>query len=300
MLKGMNTPQRALFGVLFYILLSLGCESEPPARQGNGRKQDEPAKTQKKTEQDKPLADASQVQPSSNGVKNGSAEPQRPDPAVQVAKKDQPKEPPKFSDWSRTKLGDNIWLETQGEKKDKRRVLVGAIVCLRQGNYGLECLLCRRGTKEHESILVTTADARVIHGALEVSGAKAGSPVQYEPKFQSPHGQAIKITAAYEQDGKLVTMSPQKWILNQKTRKELEHGWVFAGSKLYKNLEDVDRPPHYAANVDGGYICISNVPSALLDLPINSPKAIDDRIFEPNTKNIPPLDSFVTLILEMP
>src|SRR5262249_42398224 len=40
----------------------------------------------------------------------------------------------------RAALGQNVWLETVG---DRRRVVVGAEVCLREGQYALECLLCR-------------------------------------------------------------------------------------------------------------------------------------------------------------
>src|SRR5438094_8893789 len=47
----------------------------------------------------------------------------------------------------RTKLGRNVWLESKGKE---RRVVVESAICLREGSYGLECLLCRRGTKEHE------------------------------------------------------------------------------------------------------------------------------------------------------
>lgn len=294
----MKPLQRLASVVLLFALISLGCESEPASRPAGNRKTSDPAKVPAKKE-DKPAMPRTSEPGRETSSTTEPAQTTEPgEPPVQVAKKEPPKDPPKFDDWARTKLGDSLWLETQGEKKEKRRVLVGTLVCLRKGNYGLECLLCRKGTKEHESILVTTADARIIHSALEVAGAKAGAPVQYEPEFKSPHGDKIKVTAVFEQNGKLVTMPAQKWITNQKTKKELEHPWVFAGSRLYKNLDDVNLPPRYAANDEGGYICISNVPTALLDLPIQSPKAIDDRIFEPNTQNIPPLDAFVTLILE--
>src|SRR5947199_4789013 len=102
------------------------------------------------------------------------------------------KEPSAQEGWKRSKpLGENLWLETQG---DKRRVLVAAAVCLREGTYGLECLLCKRGTKEHESLLVTTADARIIHFALEAAKIKAGAPVQFEPKFAPPKGDKVKVS----------------------------------------------------------------------------------------------------------
>lgn len=207
------------------------------------------------------------------------------------------KEPPAFAGWKRARLGDGVWMETQGAKGEKRRVLVSAKVCLREGSYALECLLCRSNTKEHESILATSADARVIHTALVAAGAKPGAPVSYEPKFQPPQGQPIKITLAYTKKGEVVTVPAQQWILDKKTKKPLELEWVFAGSKVFPN-EDAAKLPHYAANLDGGYICITNLVSALLDLPINSPKPIDDRICDFNTPKIPAVDTSVVLILE--
>jgi hypothetical protein len=38
--------------------------------------------------------------------------------------------------------------------------------------------------------------------------------------------------------------------------------------------------------------------SALMDLPIASPKALADRVYEANTERIPPKETKVTVILE--
>lgn len=198
-------------------------------------------------------------------------------------------------EWKRKQLGPSVWIETQG---DKRRIVVDAIVCLREGSYGLECLLCRKHTKEHESILTTEANGQMIHAGLLVAGGKPGAPVQYEPEFKSPSGSAVKIKLKYPVKNKSVVVPAQTWIRHAKTKQDLEHDWVFAGSRLFKNQEDETQPPIYAANSDGGYICISNVMSAMLDLPINSPKSLEDRVYEPHTERIPPLETKVEVILE--
>ena len=130
----------------------------------------------------------------------------------------------------------------------------------------------QRGTKEHESILVTTADASLIHFTLEAARLKPGSPVQYEPKFAPPRGDKVKVTLLYEEKGKWVTTPAQKWVRQGKTKKDLEYDWVFAGSRLYKNADDPDAKPIYLANNDGGVICIANVLSAMLDLPTTAPR----------------------------
>src|ERR1700722_19251578 len=48
----------------------------------------------------------------------------------------------------KTLLGPNVYLEVQGKR---RRVLIDAEVCLRRGQ--LELFLCRKESKEHESIV---------------------------------------------------------------------------------------------------------------------------------------------------
>jgi hypothetical protein len=204
-----------------------------------------------------------------------------------------PKPPAKpAGEAKKAQIGRNVWLEVQGER---RRVLIAATVCRREGQ--LEQLLCRKQTKEHEAILAADLDARDIHKALLVAGAKPGSTVRYQPKFEAPTGSRIKVSLQYEDKGKPVTVPAQRWIRNMKTRKDLDHDWVFAGSMLFQDPDNKDQPPFYAAN-SGDVICVSNFESALLDLPINSPKDNSDLNFEAHTERIPPLDTKVTIILE--
>src|SRR4051812_33003244 len=77
----------------------------------------------------------------------------------------------------RTEVGKNVYLEVDGEK---RRVIVKAEVCLREG--ALEGLLTRKKMKEHEYILAADVDARHIHAALLAARARAGSPVRFAPR----------------------------------------------------------------------------------------------------------------------
>lgn len=192
----------------------------------------------------------------------------------------------------KVKVGDGVVLEIDGAR---RRVLVNAYVCLRQGQ--LEQLLTRKRTKEHEAILATDADARTIHAALVAAGATPGSPVKFRPKFEAPRGTPIKITLEYEAKGKTVRVPAQQWIRSIKSKKDLDSDWVFGGSVLVPDLFDKTKPPVYAAN-DGDVICISNFDTAMLDVPFNSSKDNDDLAFEANTDRIPPVETPVLVILE--
>jgi hypothetical protein len=226
----------------------------------------------------------------------GQSEAQQQLPAKADASGQQPSQPVPSK---KVPLGKDVWFETEGKH---RRVLVGATVCLREG--GLECFLCRSRTKEYESVLATDADAQVIHAGLLAAGAQPGSPVRYveqkgEVVIVPPTGSRIKISVQYEDNGKLATVPAQRWIVNAKTKKNLEDDWVFAGSQLLPNPDDESKKPVYAATSDGSYICIYNMPYALLDLPVNNPnKEPEIRELQPQTERIPPLATKVTLILE--
>jgi hypothetical protein len=177
----------------------------------------------------------------------------------------------------------------------RRRVLFESSVCLRQGM--LELLLCRKQSKEHESILHADVDARAVHAALEAAGAKPGSTVRYEPEFKPPSGTTIHVLLEYTDKGKTVTVPAQEWVRNMKTQKAMTQDWVFAGSLLVENPDDKNALPYYAANA-GDIICVSNFSDAMLDLPINSPKDNSELAFDAFTDHIPPLGTKVMVILE--
>ncbi len=192
----------------------------------------------------------------------------------------------------KVKLGKNITLEIQGKKK---RVLVEAEVCLREGI--LEQLLTRKRTKEHEAALAADIDVRDLHLALTLAGADAGKTVQFRPKLVAPSGTAVKVFLEYKKDGKVLRVPAQEWIRNIKTKKDFHADWVFAGSIFIPDPLDKTKKPYYGAN-DGDVITVVNFESACLDVPFLSTKDNDDLFFEAHTARIPPLKTPVTVILE--
>jgi hypothetical protein len=267
---------RCVLGItLACLLAALGCEGEPRSRL-----------------YDPGPAPAPQADSSKPAAK-------KPAPAAQPERKaaEPVGENKKALDAKKT-----VWLETRGKR---RRVLVEAAVCLREGQYGLECLLCRKHSKEHESILATEADARLIHAGLLAAGAEPGKPVEYDEKDRKmipPTGTKIRVSLQYEEgkgkDKKVKVVPAQDWILNDKNGKALDLDWVFAGSKLYQNPEEKDKEPIYLANSDGAYICVTDVPTAMLALPITSSNNPETREFKPFTRRIPEEKTRVIIILE--
>jgi hypothetical protein len=198
-------------------------------------------------------------------------------------------EPPEVK---RVELGKNLFFEVQGEQ---RRVIVRAAVCLREGQ--LEGLLTRKGTKEHEYVLAADVDARKVHLALVAARAQPGTPVQFAPKYVPASGSAIKITLQYQKDGRTVTVPAQQWVREARTKKDLAEEWVFGGSRLVPDPEDKDKPPLYLAN-HGDLVCVCNMDTAMLDLPVRSPKKFDERVFNAHTERIPPVGTAVDVVFE--
>ena len=203
---------------------------------------------------------------------------------------------PKPGDAKKVALNANKTLFLETLPGGGKRILIEAAVC--QRDVPLELLMCRKPSKEHEAILHAEVDAREIHAALLVAGAKPGAVVQYQPKFVPPSGTRIKITLQYEKKpGQIVTVDAKKWVRNVKTRKALDVDWVFAGSQFFQDPDDKTRPPYYMAN-SGDVITVSNFTDAMLDLPIDSSKDNNDLSFECFTERIPEKGTKVTMILE--
>ncbi len=98
----------------------------------------------------------------------------------------------------RAEIGKNVWIEVMAD--GQRRVQTSAEVCFREGQ--LEMFMCRKNSKEHESLVSGDFDARDLHKALLAAGAVNGSPVKFEPKYVAANGTPIKVLIRYEKDGK--------------------------------------------------------------------------------------------------
>jgi hypothetical protein len=190
-------------------------------------------------------------------------------------------------------VGSNVTLEVQGER---RRVLIDASVCKREGD--LELVLTHKGpqNKSHESILWADVDARKVHEALLMAKAVPGSPVQYDP-FREAQGQQLKVLLRYEQDGKQHTVPAQSWLRTLEG-KPVNLDWVFAGSILMDDPFDAKKPKMFLAQNEGALIALGSLESALIDVNVPTGRRRSELDFEYNTPAIPPVGTPVTVILE--
>ncbi len=221
---------------------------------------------------------AAQDEPPSEQVRKES------DKAVPPKKTPAPLEVPR--EWLRLDPKHEVWLDPKG-----KRVIVGGQVCLREGQ--LEMFACPKGTKEHESVVAINGPAHIVHAGLLALGAKEGKPVQFQPEYQPASGVVVDVQCVWlDPSGTRQTLPAQKWVKRVKTGKALEYDWVFAGSGFWN-----DGDQRYYYGDAGEFICVSNFPTATLDLPVESTQANEELLFAPFTENIPPRGTAVHLML---
>ncbi|MEX2142569.1 MAG: YdjY domain-containing protein [Pirellulales bacterium] len=181
-----------------------------------------------------------------------------------------------------------VWLD-----KQNKRLIVEGEVCLTRGL--LEMFACPKDSKEHESIVAVQGKAYVVHAGLLALGAKEGRPVQFDPEYVPASGARVDVICFWTDDkGKQQQTPAQQWIRNVKTKKPMEYHWVFAGSDFW--LDENTGKRHYLGDA-GDFICVSNFPSATLDLPVKSPQDNENLLYEAFTEKIPPRGTKVTLVL---
>ncbi len=182
-----------------------------------------------------------------------------------------------------------LWMDV----KRKLVVLDGEVV-MREGL--LEMFACPKGTKEHESVIVTTVKPSFVNAALIALGIKHGSGVKFDPKYVPATGPIIDVFVMWkDSDGKEHRARAQDWIKSLKTEKAMEFDFVYAGSGTWVDEDTGEK--HFQA--DGGdFICVSNFPTAMLDLPVASSQSNDALNFTAFTENIPPKGTKVRLVLK--
>jgi hypothetical protein len=124
-------------------------------------------------------------------------------------------------------------------------------------------------------------------------------PIRFHPKFKELTWFGPMSPA---QRDKLLSLSPddayqkaiRKFFAEGQFR-QLDAGWVFAGSAFYVDPQTGEKS--YLAE-GGDLICVSNFPSAMLDLSVKSTDKQDEGLlFEPWTERVPPKGTEVTMEL---
>ncbi|MBC7833901.1 MAG: hypothetical protein H7Y88_02225 [Phycisphaerales bacterium] len=172
----------------------------------------------------------------------------------------------------------------------------------------LELIACTPDTREHETLVMTQAQAAHIHAALLLIGLEPGNPgwLFFEGdklKIVDPIGPRVRITLSYTNAaGESVTADPREWIENVATGELLDGGargpgfWVFAGSVID------DRPEYkgYAAQMSGSLIGLATFASETLAWHrAFSPDAdVEEPVWIARAATVPPVGTAVTVRIE--
>jgi len=189
------------------------------------------------------------------------------------------------------------WLDPE----NKQVVLVGE-TC--KAGYGLEFLITTK-ERAYESVMVIDGRRRdandltifeVVQAALLRLGVQQGHPAYYkDEKTTIATGGEVAIEVRWKnKEGKIERTDARNWIRDIKTKKPPAVNWVFAGSRIVKDEEGRN---HFLGN-SGDFVCVLNNPVAMLDLPIVSAGAIEERSFAANGDAMPPPETPVTIILK--
>ena len=199
-----------------------------------------------------------------------------------------PLAPDRHPELKRLSPTDEVWIDAK-----EKRVVVGGEIAISKGP--IEFFACPHGTKEHESIVSTRSSARLVHAALLAIGLVPGKPVSFDPDYVAATGPAVRVAMRWtDENGTIRELPAQEWVRDTRTGKPMQEQWVFAGSAFW--TDPSDGKEYYQA--DGGdLICLSNFPTAMLDLPIESSQSNESLLFDAFDGRVPPRGTAVEMIL---
>lgn len=183
---------------------------------------------------------------------------------------------------------EDVWIDIAA-----RQVIVGGVVCLDKGP--IEYFACPKDTKDYESLVAVRSSARLVHAALLAIGLEPGKPVAFDPEYAAATGPMVNVRMRWKDDDGEVQITPaQHWVRDTRTGEPMQESWVFAGSGFWS--DPTDGQEYYQA--DGGdLICLSNFPTATLDLPIPSTQSNEALLFEAFEGRVPPVGTEVEILL---
>ncbi len=198
------------------------------------------------------------------------------------------------SNWIRLNPAFEVWFD-----KENLQVIVGGRISLREGL--LEMFACPRDTKEHESVISTVSDAKTVHTGLLATGAIPGIPGYWteESGVVTAEGCTCEVTVVWqdpEQENSRQEVNAKQMVVDLRTKETLQHDWVFAGSRWWQDPQD---PSYREYQADSGdMICVSNFPSAMLDLNVESSSSNSSLAFGANPETVPPLGQPVLVFIK--
>jgi len=217
--------------------------------------------------------------------------------------------PPLTQRAERVQMADGLWADRQ-----RGEVLVDARIATREG--WLEQLVCKAGTREHESLLAVAVQPSLIHAALLYVGAQPGTPGSWREEqgedgawriaYTHPSGAPVEVLARVrgasgERDEPLCD-----WIrgVREEGGKLVEQRFpcdrfVFAGSHVRPNPPSLGPGEHYIADYTGSIVGLVTFGDEMIAFREVIPDRVDlaPAVWTADTARIPPEGSAVQLVI---
>ena len=134
--------------------------------------------------------------------------------------------------------------------EDEQKLVLTGEISKALGTYdehlkgAVEYLLCGRGGKEYESIIVVNSSAQEIHDAMLKLGVKRGTPPMYDEEKDEmigATGASVLVFVEWEANDKPKKVRAEDLLHDTRTQKPMQHvAWVFSGSREIPDLDSED------------------------------------------------------------
>ena len=183
------------------------------------------------------------------------------------------------------------------------RVEFPGMVSLDQG--WLEVAVCRRGSREHESIVVTDAIPSVVHAAMLLAGLEPGTPATFDEKTRlpiPPTGTVVSIELRFAASDLAIDVPIVLPLAEaiEDAREQVSPVWVFAGSLVRPNPSSMGPGEYYAADYAGTVVGLSTFGDEVVAVEeVRSPESgVDPPVWRIRAGVLPEVDTAVTVVLK--
>lgn len=168
----------------------------------------------------------------------------------------------------------------------------------------LEVAVCRRSTREHESIVVADVTPSVVHAAMLLAGFEPGAPATWDPGTSSPippRGPLVTIELRFGPsgpDGDDAREVPLDSMIEDARGRALPR-WVFAGSLLRPNPPSMGEGEYFLADYAGTFVGLTTFGDEVIAAEeVRSPETgVDPPVWRIREGSVPPLETPVIVVV---
>ena len=168
----------------------------------------------------------------------------------------------------------------------------------------LEVAVCRRSTREHESIVVTDAVPSVVHAALLLAGLEPGAPAAWDEATSSPippRGPRVEIEVRFGPSGPDGPGASEVALgsMIEDARERALPTWVFAGSLLRPNPPSMGAGEYFLADYAGTFVGLTTFGDEVIAAEeVRSPETgVDPPVWRIREGAVPPEGTPVIVVV---